>query len=141
MTKISTPHVSYGVIPVFKGRQGDECLLLESIDGYWGFPKGHAEPGEKPKDTAVRETYEETGIIINKNELNFSVDYSYGQVINGSWQTKQIVLFPVEVTSKKVALQNSEIQSHKWVRYDEALSLVNLPDMAQALERTKKIMS
>ncbi|HVE98913.1 MAG TPA: NUDIX hydrolase [Mycobacteriales bacterium] len=29
----------------------------------WSLPKGHVEPGEQPRDTAVREVAEETGIL------------------------------------------------------------------------------
>ena len=48
----------------------------------WGFPKGHMEPGESEEETALREFYEETGIVLNKaleskirfrNNIYFSV--------------------------------------------------------------------
>ncbi len=29
----------------------------------WGFPKGHRESGELVEETAIRETYEETGVV------------------------------------------------------------------------------
>ena len=31
-------------------------------DSHYGFPKGHIEPGESKKQTALREIFEETGI-------------------------------------------------------------------------------
>lgn len=34
-------------------------------DGYWGFPKGHLEEGEKPLEAALREVSEETGFIVS----------------------------------------------------------------------------
>ena len=43
-----------------------ELLLVLPIKGHqkhWGFPKGHREEGEPIEETAVRETYEETGIV------------------------------------------------------------------------------
>jgi len=30
--------------------------------GYWDFPKGEVESGEKPLDAAIREVHEETGL-------------------------------------------------------------------------------
>ncbi len=43
---------------------GVEFLLVRSRkDGRWGPPKGHCEPGETIEEAAVRETYEETGIV------------------------------------------------------------------------------
>jgi bis(5'-nucleosidyl)-tetraphosphatase len=130
-------HISYGVIPIFKDEEGYQYLLLQNQGGYWGFPKGHVEAGESPKETAVREAYEETGIKVNINDLAFSVSYSYEQPIDNKMQTKQIVLFPAVVASQKVAIQNSEIRSHEWVTYDKAISLVDLPDFAQALREVE----
>lgn len=34
-------------------------------DGYWGFPKGCVDDGEDDKSTAIRETFEETGIDLS----------------------------------------------------------------------------
>jgi 8-oxo-dGTP pyrophosphatase MutT (NUDIX family) len=41
-----------------------EYLLVETSKESmeWVLPKGHIEPGEKPKETAVREVHEETGV-------------------------------------------------------------------------------
>jgi len=37
-------------------------VLREPISGYCGLPKGHIEPGETPRQTALRETWEETSV-------------------------------------------------------------------------------
>ena len=42
--------------------EGIKFLLLYRRGNYWNFPKGHFEEGEKDLDTALRETYEETGL-------------------------------------------------------------------------------
>ena len=53
---------SYGVIPIFKGKDGFYILLVKnSKGGHWGLPKGTPEKDEKPIDTAKRELFEETG--------------------------------------------------------------------------------
>ena len=39
-------------------------LLCASRSGEWGFPKGHAEPGEELRQTALRECAEECGIAL-----------------------------------------------------------------------------
>lgn len=59
--------MSYGIIPVFISESGaKEYLILQNHKGFWGFPKGHHEGNESPEDTAIRETYEETGITVKK---------------------------------------------------------------------------
>jgi 8-oxo-dGTP diphosphatase len=40
----------------------------------WELPAGHIEPGEDPDQAAVRELYEETGVI--KSSLSVVSDYS-----------------------------------------------------------------
>lgn len=44
----------------------DGVLIERRLDGrpLWTFPAGEAEPGESPADTAIRETKEETGLLI-----------------------------------------------------------------------------
>ena len=43
----------YGIIPLRKHKGHWQVLLVLHIKGnYWGFPKGHHDPGETPKETA-----------------------------------------------------------------------------------------
>lgn len=37
-------------------------VLREPVNGYCGFPKGHMEAGESERQTAIRETWEETSV-------------------------------------------------------------------------------
>lgn len=62
----------------------DEILLVHSTNSPWnqlGIPKGHVEEGEDLLDAAIRETEEEIGIRISRDEIedreprNF-VDYT-----------------------------------------------------------------
>src|SRR5438105_3796779 len=39
-------------------------LCLHSDKNIWVAPGGLVEPGEQPADTAVRETWEETGLVV-----------------------------------------------------------------------------
>lgn len=48
----------------------DELLLIERTDNHdWALPGGGHSPGERIADTAVRETYEETGLDIEIDGL------------------------------------------------------------------------
>lgn len=48
---------------------GRALLIKRSDDGTWCHPGGFTEPNERPVDTAVRETAEETGLEVEPIEL------------------------------------------------------------------------
>lgn len=37
-------------------------VIIRSLEGYYGFPKGHMEGDETEEQTALREIFEETGL-------------------------------------------------------------------------------
>lgn len=45
-------------------------ILVQSRGNLWGFPKGSIEENEETIDAAVREVFEETGILLSKSKLN-----------------------------------------------------------------------
>ncbi len=49
----------------------------DSLEGLLEFPGGKIEPDEIPLEAAVREVYEEVGIQISINKINFFDTYSY----------------------------------------------------------------
>lgn len=66
-------HRNFSVLVPFVEKDGEVCIALEvraahmeSDPGEICFPGGHIEPGEEPKDAAIRETYEEIGIPVEK---------------------------------------------------------------------------
>jgi ADP-ribose pyrophosphatase YjhB (NUDIX family) len=62
-----TPKV--GADAAIFNKQG-EILLMERVDGSgWCLPCGWVEPLERPSDAAVREVWEETGLIVAVNQL------------------------------------------------------------------------
>lgn len=51
-----------GVIYRWRGRV-PHILLIRDAYQHWGFPKGHLEQGETPDAAALREVFEETGLV------------------------------------------------------------------------------
>ena len=49
--------------------QTDSVLLVQSRGQYWGIPKGTLEDGETSKTCAIREVYEETGILLSSRDF------------------------------------------------------------------------
>ena len=53
--------------------KGNKILLMKRSKGWktgsWGPPGGHIDTGETPKQAAVRETFEESGLRIKQSDL------------------------------------------------------------------------
>jgi 8-oxo-dGTP pyrophosphatase MutT (NUDIX family) len=73
-------------ISVFN-HQGSLLLGKDAETGSWGLPGGAIDPNEQPADAAVRECYEETGLLVRLDEYigvfggpEFLVHYPHGDV-------------------------------------------------------------
>lgn len=62
-----TPKVG-GEAAVFD-EEGRLLVQLRADDGTWGLPGGFTDHGESPRETAARETREETGLVVEPEEL------------------------------------------------------------------------
>ena len=51
---------------VLANKRGKGCF---NNVGLWNVPSGYVDYGEECEEAAVRETHEETGVVINKNDL------------------------------------------------------------------------
>lgn len=97
-------------------------LVVKNNNGrYWGFPKGHIEVGETEEQTALREVKEETNldVAILDGFRRTSIYRLFGQV------KKKVVIFLAEANSKKVTVQNSEIEKFKWLKKEDIYEALN----------------
>lgn len=122
-----TAEQSAGIILYRKKNDVIEYLLLNGDAIGWGFPKGHIDDGESHKQTAKRETYEETGLKVSKLESGFKQEVKY--FLKKNWSTgkqydkpklKIVTYFLAEVPSKaKVKISNEHI-GFEWFTYGKA---------------------
>ena len=47
------------------------------MPGLWEFPGGKCEPGETPRDAAIRECHEETGLVVVSTGLRQTIRHHY----------------------------------------------------------------
>ena len=127
----------FGIVPIF-GRETDALfLLIQHQAGHWAFPKGHANPGESPAETARREFQEETGISDFQllDEPSFTEHYSF--VKEGEQVEKTVTYFLGFVNSMEVVLQVEEIQNSDWVSFEEAVKLITFDANRRMFEEVK----
>lgn len=116
---------SYGIIPIFKNKEGFYVLLVKNTKGgHWGLPKGTPEKNEEPMDTARRELFEETGIksIDIKTDVIFEEKYDFEQ--NGILYNKIVIYYPGFVSEMTKGGQLDQIDELKWIKIKEAKNIL-----------------
>ncbi|GAB4236093.1 MAG: hypothetical protein Tsb0021_15750 [Chlamydiales bacterium] len=107
-------------------------LLLKRSPGKvegerWGVPAGKLEKGEEPLQAIIRETYEETGVLLSDESVHFlkevyirkpQVDYSY-------------CMFYVRLKEYPKIILNHEHTEYQWININK---VQDLPLMTGALE-------
>lgn len=132
---------SFGIIPLRRSVSGWEVLLIQHRSGgHWSFPKGHAEAGESPKQTAVRELTEETGLsIVRFLKQDPLIEHYYFQR-NGSEIDKTVTYFLAEVGNEEVSLQDAELVNYRWVPIEKAAGVVTFQESKSLCLEIEKLM-
>lgn len=124
---ISCFEKSCGVLPyrIIDG-QRQFLLVCECYSKCWSLPKGHMEAGETEEQTALRELFEETGLVARLDTSRCAtIEYPISHVAR-----KQVVFYLGEVSGES-RVRDGEIENYKWVTADELRDYL-FPDTAEA---------
>lgn len=111
---------SFGIVPVYQNGKETHVFILRHLSGYWGFPKGHPNPGETPLETAKRELFEETQLNVDQVLSDKMLQESYSFRIDGKTIHKTVSYFIASVTSTHTVIDSKEAREGKWVDINEA---------------------
>jgi len=92
-----------------------------------GFPKGHAEEGENPYETAARELKEETSLYIVEQLDSFPLQENY------LFRKKDIIVYKLvdyflASVGGKVEILKKELSDFEWVNLPEAKEKVTFKE-------------
>ena len=122
---------SCGAVVFTKNAEGIKYVIIESKEGYYGFPKGHVENNETELETARREVLEETGLQVEFLE-NFRIEDSHPFQRNRETRMKHIVYFLAEFSNQFLRAQESELNSIHLMDYETAMSSFQFENSYQA---------
>ncbi len=121
---------------VFRMNQGQndiEILLIQDSKGRWTIPKGHIEPGETAKQTAIREIGEEAGLFhIQVLTWLGKIHFQYRRIDKLVLMTTQIYLVRA-LDDAEVPTKEQWMKGIKWFEFNEALDAIEYEDIEKLM--------
>ncbi len=112
-----------------------KVLVEESLNGVYGFPKGHIEPLESEVECAYRETLEETGIHVKVLSNNrFVISYLVHDNI-----PKDVVYFIANALDDNISIQEEEVRSAFWVPIDNVRNTLTYDNLKELWDRIMEV--
>lgn len=119
MTQSDKPAISAAVIV-----QDGRLLLVRRrvTEGSlsWQFPAGAVEPGESPEDAAVRETFEETGLVVAARRV-------LGDRIHPATKRQMFYVAADALAGTAHVADQDELDAIAWVNLSEISEYVPYP--------------
>lgn len=124
--KVGTDLLLVPSVSVALRDEGGRVLVARHGAGdIWAFPGGAVEPGETPADAAMRETWEETGLVVTLGRI--AGVYGGPEVVvryeNGDETAYLITLFEGRRVGGVERPDGDEVRELRWVGRDEAAGL------------------
>ena len=121
-------------------RRGNEILyvIVRHLGGHCGFPKGHMEPGEDERTTALREIREEVGLDCSLVE-GFRMAEEY-PLPNKPGVTKQVVYFLAEYSHQEIRHQEEELQAAYLLPFEKAVSMLPFVEAKNVLKEANSFL-
>ncbi len=118
-----------------------EYLLLQTSYGehHWTPPKGHVDPGESDRETAVRETQEEAGLGPSDYTIVENFKHTISYKVKG--RDKTVCYWVARLNDFDYTIKLSrEHQDFKWLELKAACEFVGYDDMQSTLTKADEFL-
>jgi len=117
-------------------------LLIKQLQGhYWGFPKGHIEENENTLTTLKRELKEEIGLIEFTLIPGFQETVNYDCTYDNEKIARTNEFYLVKTKSFEVKLDTRELESFKWLSFEQAMNHLRFPNLKKVLEKANAFLN
>ena len=115
-----------------------EILLIQDSKNRWTIPKGHIEPGETAKQTAVREIGEESGLK-NVDVLTWlgKIHFKYRRLEKLVLMTTQVYLVQ-SLDKNERPTKEKWMNGIRWFSFADALDAIEYADIEKLMLIAKK---
>tara|TARA_B100000029_G_scaffold377321_1_gene371986 strand:+ start:1878 stop:2297 length:420 start_codon:yes stop_codon:yes gene_type:complete len=131
--------VSAGIILYNDVNGRKEFLVLKYPGGHWDFVKGKIENSEEPKQTAIRETKEETGIVDVEFIDGFYEEISYTFYVKNEEIGKKVIFYLGKTKSTDVLLSHEHID-FVWLDFDDAMEKITYDNAKRILVKANNLL-
>lgn len=115
-----------------------EILLIQDSKNRWTIPKGHIEPGETAKQTAIREIGEEAGLYhIRVLAWLGKINFKYRRLDQLVLMTTQIYLVQA-LDDTETPTKEKWMKGIKWFKFTDALDAIEYEDIEKLMLIAKK---
>lgn len=133
---VEDPVLAAGVLLWTGSREAPRFLLLKNArHGTWGFPKGHAEPGEELSATALREAEEETGYRLQPEALLAGYADTHAYRPDDSYWKRVVHYLAAAPVDEAALVPSDEHDQVAWLEAEAALERLDFPDLQRAVVR------
>jgi len=134
---------SSGII-VFRRFSGQRLYLLLHYHyrgDYWGFPRGNIRNYETPKEAAIRETEEETGLTAEQLKIieGFEEHAGWFYRLEGEIVHKQVTYFLAETENADVKISEEHVGA-RWLSFEDALSQLQYKSSKKMLHKAEEFL-
>jgi 8-oxo-dGTP pyrophosphatase MutT (NUDIX family) len=134
---------SSGIIVFRQVRSQRYYLLLHYHyrGDYWDFPRGNIREDETPKEAAIRETEEETGLSVDQLSVveGFEEHAKWFYRLERQTVRKQVTYFLAETENENVKVSEEHIGA-KWLNYKDALNQLQYKNSKKLLQKAENYL-
>ena len=121
------------VFRLTKDKKDIEILLIQDSKNRWTIPKGHIEPGENAKQTAIREIGEEAGLFhIEVLAWLGKIHFKYRRLDKLVLMTTQIYLVR-SLDETETPTKEKWMNGIKWFKFPDALDAIEYDDIEKLM--------